>query len=837
MNNLTELLQEIPLDEMTGGLDMKISAENNNNTNGQDRNVKIKSKAPIAAAIAACAAIAVFGAVQLGNNVAPKPADKKDSSSFAASTSTDAEDSAKDEPEEDISLDDEAEKNYELTKLYYESNGFDIGLAANNIRLMDSKVGSIVKGFEGYDISVINTKCCYPFYSVDILVQRDGISEEAADINADDIYANWKVNGKRALGSFGKKDYGNVSIYTIYFEQSCLLYGDMTEDSDIEVSLFTHDDTSCLDEPERSSNLFTANFKAGELTGKDTNRFNNLMMDAGVNGKHTLDTSAYKIRVVDGELVGAEENETVDTEFTVNKISYSNCGIVAEINFTKGNFVDLDCPSISKGIIDNELNNGDSFIKLKMKDDPDHLVSVFNGLDLNRWNNGDLIWCDRYSGSSNIIWINLLNAPCDMSQVESIYFGTAEIKLPQSASAAASSASSKDGRTSSKAESNSGKSSSGTTTVTGGNNNTSSGNNTSNGGSTAKTSSDTSGKKTDTAKKDTDNDYYHSKEENEGYAKQWYNAHGADYSLIKGNTSIYDWPVNHWKVGSKDVDIWLSDVRASYPFYEFDVVMNADGVAEMVENETFCLGAYIYSASQQTYLHPINGKIYGDKVVFTAYLDISELDEDLSAGDQLSVTFDDCIYGTDGASYWLESSDNWVFPLVFTLGEDLPYDKNAGYDYHAQTDAKGKWDLQRCPNVFNPDEGTETIEYTINSVDWSNSKLRFNMKLDKEPSNFNVYGFGEELTTLFYDEEAIAKNKKTYDGFTGYYAYDPDRDYNFVKLEMSDGSIVPLDFYEKTNIDEEEDGTLTMSFNCIDYPFDADDVAAIHLGSAVVNVK
>jgi hypothetical protein len=113
------------------------------------------------------------------------------------------------------------------------------------------------------------------------------------------------------------------------------------------------------------------------------------------------------------------------------------------------------------------------------------------------------------------------------------------------------------------------------------------------------------------------------------------------------------------------------------------------------------------------------------------------------------------------------------------------------------------------------------------------------MKLDKEPSNFNVYGFLEELTTLFYDEEAIAKNKKTYDGygFTGYYAYDPDRDYNFVKLEMSDGSIVPLDFYEKTNIDEEEDGTLTMSFNCIDYPFDADDVAAIHLGSAVVNVK
>ena len=261
---------------------MKISAENNNNTNGQDKNVKIKSKAPIAAAIAACAAIAVFGAVQLGNNVAPKPADKKDSSSFAASTSTDAEDSAKDEPEEDPPLDDEAEKNYSLTKLYYESNGFDIGLAANNIRLMESKVGSIVKGFEGYDISVINTKCCYPFYSVDILVQRDGISDTAADIDPTALCADWKINGKSSTGSFGYKDYGNVRIFTISFAVPELLYGNVTEDSDIEVSLFTNDDPSYFEDRESSNNVFKANFKAGELTGKDTNRFNNLMMDASI---------------------------------------------------------------------------------------------------------------------------------------------------------------------------------------------------------------------------------------------------------------------------------------------------------------------------------------------------------------------------------------------------------------------------------------------------------------------------------------------------------------------------------------------------------------------------
>ena len=69
MRNLTELLQEIPLDEMTGGPEMKNgTTENSNITVTEAKNSKIRSKAPAAIAVAACAVVAIFGAVQLSHN-------------------------------------------------------------------------------------------------------------------------------------------------------------------------------------------------------------------------------------------------------------------------------------------------------------------------------------------------------------------------------------------------------------------------------------------------------------------------------------------------------------------------------------------------------------------------------------------------------------------------------------------------------------------------------------------------------------------------------------------------------------------------------------------------
>ena len=73
MKNLTELLKDIPLDEMTGGLDMNISEENRIKTNVQNNKAKIKNKAPAAVAIAACAAVAVAGAMHYRGNDIPEP--------------------------------------------------------------------------------------------------------------------------------------------------------------------------------------------------------------------------------------------------------------------------------------------------------------------------------------------------------------------------------------------------------------------------------------------------------------------------------------------------------------------------------------------------------------------------------------------------------------------------------------------------------------------------------------------------------------------------------------------------------------------------------------------
>ena len=94
MRNLTELLQEIPLDEMTGGLDIMNNSENKNNitmektgsTMEKTGGAKVRSKAPAAIAVAACAVLAVTGAVYFGGKQKPAP------ETSAAGHTTDAED-------------------------------------------------------------------------------------------------------------------------------------------------------------------------------------------------------------------------------------------------------------------------------------------------------------------------------------------------------------------------------------------------------------------------------------------------------------------------------------------------------------------------------------------------------------------------------------------------------------------------------------------------------------------------------------------------------------------------------------------------------------------------
>ena len=87
MKNLTELLKDIPLEEMTGGLDMSTIAENKTETNVMNSIAKIKNKASAAVAIAACAVVAVAGAIHYrGNDI------QKHGASNDSNVTTDAQD-------------------------------------------------------------------------------------------------------------------------------------------------------------------------------------------------------------------------------------------------------------------------------------------------------------------------------------------------------------------------------------------------------------------------------------------------------------------------------------------------------------------------------------------------------------------------------------------------------------------------------------------------------------------------------------------------------------------------------------------------------------------------
>ena len=104
MKNLTELLKDIPLEEMTGGLDMNNSEENKIKTNVQNGKAKIKNKASAAVAIAACAVVAVAGAIHYRGNDISEPAAPNESSTVT----TDAEDTTQQvrNPEEELNIKD-----------------------------------------------------------------------------------------------------------------------------------------------------------------------------------------------------------------------------------------------------------------------------------------------------------------------------------------------------------------------------------------------------------------------------------------------------------------------------------------------------------------------------------------------------------------------------------------------------------------------------------------------------------------------------------------------------------------------------------------------------------
>ena len=332
---------------------------------------------------------------------------------------------------------------------------------------------------------------------------------------------------------------------------------------------------------------------------------------------------------------------------------------------------------------------------------------------------------------------------------------------------------------------------------------------------------------------------------NKKIARHWYDEHGTDYDLAKDSIVVMDRKYGEKVEGYEDVDIWVADVKVSYPYLEADIVFNSKNGGEISYNDFTFLFGYndeLAWGDSVSYTDIDENTWFGTyRVILSEFNGLEALNE--SDTYTLYITNDDKVLIPNlYLSYEYEPTANYgVFKADFSIGKDIEILPNEENEHHISVNTEGKWNMLD----FKTGDSFIDIEYTINSIDWSNDKFIFNMKLKTEPDGFFTPNFGRQLATHFYDEEAVAdvsSNNLITDfsdeTFTYDYDYDPDRDYNFVKLEYADGSIKNLNFnYDDVNSKRCRDDSIDISFNCIEYPFDAEGVTAIHVGSVVIPVK
>lgn len=418
MRNLTELLQEIPLDDMMGGLgEMKKTAENNERTVEQtDGAARIKSKAPAAAAIAACAVIAVVGAAQLSDNAVQPGSEGED-----FGITTDAQDT-----DETCEQADENEINYMMSRLYYDQNGKDYELAKDNIRLMDGKVGEVEWGFENYDIRVADVQVCYPFYDIEIAMQtKDGsMIEEPIDF----IFGKITANGESvSFAAGGMNVYGDKATGSLYIDMTDNVYADMNEDSDMVVVINSLAKSEGGYEEGVAGGRFVAEFKLGELLEKDKL----------ANGNYMISLEHDYLFAWDMEHFGEQR----DLEFYINGMSWSNCGLTLNISVEKGDedmedyelgwALDPAWKRYLKDMSPEELTEQDLtlneqhfdserdyyFVKLEYKDGT---VAYLDYSDLR---------CIKNQNGSYTLYFNDLHDPYDSENVRAFLIGDGRIEI------------------------------------------------------------------------------------------------------------------------------------------------------------------------------------------------------------------------------------------------------------------------------------------------------------------------------------------------------------------------------------------------------------------------
>lgn len=391
MKNLTELLQNIPLEEMTGGLDMSTIAENKTETNVKNSKAKIKNKASAAVAIAACAVVAVAGAIHYrGNDI------QKHGASNDSNVTTDAQDSANEEPVHEDSP--EKELNYELAKHFFNDIDMDITTMGDNLRIMSSKVGKVTEGFDDYDIWIPGVFVEGTKYNILVALQTKDGSDLPKDLDYIEFHDDYNIDGYHVSGGsegasmhiFGDKA---VGMFTIDLNATVCAYGegfdpyeDYPEASEVlnadstvhyEIRYLYMDD---FDEP--MEGLFNAEFKLGDVFGSQPVNEEKQANEANAKLFYDIHGYDYELAKKNVYLLDSKVGE-IKEGFEGLDISLCDIRMCSSTNSSVFDIVikNKDGSDFAEGISDpNNILNGSSLEMFvgdeSVKLDTSHIVSV-----------------------------------------------------------------------------------------------------------------------------------------------------------------------------------------------------------------------------------------------------------------------------------------------------------------------------------------------------------------------------------------------------------------------------------------------------------------------------
>ncbi len=334
MRNLTELLQEIPLDEMTGDdimKDNRSNAENKDITMYENKGTaRVKSRVPAIIAAAAFAAVIGGGVFRYAQNAdEPETAD----TAPAASQTTTAEDSsARDAPVEEgdaqacTSETGQAyDENVALERLAFDNWGRSFENSQSSLTVFDWHVGNIESGFDNLDIRVTGVRASYPYYYIDIAVQTLDGTDIVDDESCTSFSLDYDLTGSSGHFTGGLDNYGSKATGAVRMnlEES----GDSIESLDgltLQINSISYI-SGDIDEAEGVSHVisgrFIADLPAGEMHYAETT------IQPEVTGEWTGDDF-----FTDSEHIG----------YTVKQVDIAEGSLAVTLDITEGDTSQLD---------------------------------------------------------------------------------------------------------------------------------------------------------------------------------------------------------------------------------------------------------------------------------------------------------------------------------------------------------------------------------------------------------------------------------------------------------------------------------------------------------------